>query len=135
MLLLTLLNTLGIIYLLWKTSSYFISVVPDKTIFNKTLIGYHISLYKKRTVGEINLFSFYLPIKNKAKVKLQDEITYVLHWYDYEEKLNYLTTAFAKVKTDKEVKEFEKTYNCISDKIVFDLVREFHLKKSRNENV
>jgi len=86
-------------------------------------------------VGEINLFSFYLPIKNKAKVKLQDEITYVLHWYDYEEKLNYLTTAFAKVKTDKEVKEFEKTYNCISDKIVFDLVREFHLKKSRNENV
>jgi hypothetical protein len=135
MLILILLNTLGIIYLLWKTSPYFISIIPDKTIFNKTLVGYYISLYKKRTVGEINLSSFYLPIKNKAKAKLEDQISYVLHFYNHKEKIEYVTTAFAKVKTDKDIKKFEETYECISPTTVFNLVREFYIKKHEKSNV
>ena len=130
MIILTILNTLAIVYLLLTKQAHLsISARRQEACFSKTLIGYSITLWKKTSeYSSRGIYSIYIPIRNKRKVELEEEVNRMIHKYDHQAKLQRLTATFSWLKTWEEVKQFEKDYSVVDRKIVENLVANFKPK-------
>jgi hypothetical protein len=124
---LIILNTLAIIYLfLVKQANLSITLQKEKTIWEKTLLGYRIILWKKTSeYSSRGLYSVYIPIKNKKKTELTEEINRMIAKYSPQAKQQQLSAMFSWLKTWKEVRQFEKDYSVVDRKIVENLVSNF----------
>jgi hypothetical protein len=127
---LTILNTIAVIYLiLVKNSKYYISVDKDETFWNKTLLGFRIYLMKKTSdYSASSVFGFYIPIKNKRKTELQEEVNRMIAKESPSNRTQKLTAMFSWLKTIAEVKQFEKDYSVVDRVLVENLVRQFNLR-------
>lgn len=122
MIILLLINTIAIIILYFKVGIFKIIIRKDETFWNKTLLGYDIW---------INKFYIRIPIRNKKKIELKEEIVQ-LKSYSKQHKLQNLSAKFSWLKTLKQVKEFEKKYKEVDETIINDLINKFN-KKINNE--
>ena len=129
MIFLTILNTLFIIYMLCKQSKLYIEFKKDTTFWNKTLIGYRIVLWKKTSEHSAKgIYTLKIPFKNKRKTETQEEVNRMIAKSSQQQKLQTLSARFSWLKTEKEVKQFEKDYICVDQKIVENLVSNFYKK-------
>ena len=130
MIILTILNTLTIIYLLLtKQVKLSISVSKEETFWDKTLIGYRITLWKKTSEYSSNgIYSIYIPIKNKKRAELEEEVNRMINLYSHQGKLQSLSAIFSWLKTWEQVRQFEKDYSVVDRKIVENLVSNFKPK-------
>ena len=135
MIYLTILNTLAIIYLIVsKKSKYYLRFRKETTTYNNTLLGYRLSLWEKLSGGSASSsHSIYLKIRNTKKTKMQEEAIRMIANYSQQNKLQSLTAQFSWLKTWAEVKEFQKYYTCVDQKIVENLVSNFVPKTSQKE--
>lgn len=115
----TILNSICILIIFMKLKVIDVTVQTDKTFFNKTLTGYDIW---------INRFHIRIPIRNKRKTELREEVTRMISQCE-QNKLQSLTAKFSWLKTWKEVRQFEKDYSVVDRKVVEKLVRDFTPKK------
>lgn len=125
----TVLNTLGIIYLILKNLKLYVNIKKHETAFNHTLLGYHITLWKRTGhFDSSSIYSLYIPLKNAKKVELQEEILRMINYSD-QNRLQTLSAKFSWLKTLKAVEQFEKDYLVVDRKIVERLVSEFKQKQ------
>lgn len=131
MIILTILNTLAIAYLLLtKQVKLSISVIREETFWNKTLLGYRITLYKKTSeYSSRGIYSIYIPRRNKKKTELGEEVNMMISKYSQQRKLQYLSAMFSWLKTWEQVRQFEKDYSVVDRKIVEKLVANFKPKQ------
>jgi len=116
---LIILNTIGIIFIFFKLGIIKVTIRKDVTFWGKILMGYDIW---------INKFYFRIPIRNKQKCKLKDEINKMMR-YPYQQQQQQLTAMFSWIKTLKDAKQFEKDYSIVNKQIVSDLISNFVPKK------
>jgi hypothetical protein len=130
MIILTILNTLAIIYLLIAKQTHLsISLRREETTWEKTLLGYRITLWKKTSeYSSRGIYSIYIPIRNKRKTELKEDINRMIHKYNYQGKLQHLSAMFSWLKTWEQVRQFEKDYSVVDRKIVENLVANFKPK-------
>jgi hypothetical protein len=123
---LIILNTLAIVYILiFKDAKYYFTFRKNETFINKTLLGYHLTLWRKTSYGATGIFSYYFPIRNRHKVETREEVERMINSYSQQNKLQSLSAKFSWLKTWKEVKQFEKDYLVVDRKIVENLVSNF----------
>ena len=120
MIFLTILNTIAILVIFFKLEIIKITIRKDETFWNKTLLGYDVWVQK---------IYFRIPIRNKRKTKLNEEVNIMITKYDNQGKLQSLTAKFSWLKTWEQVRQFEKDYNVVDRKIVEKLVTNFVLKQ------
>lgn len=116
MIVLTILNTIAILILFFKIVIIKITVRKDKTFWDKTLTGYDVW---------INKFYLRVPIRNKRKTELSEDVQRMIAKYDNQSKVQALSAKFSWLKTLDEVRQFEKDYTVVDSKIVESLVRNF----------
>lgn len=125
---LTILNSLILIYLVYKQLNYKITIDKNKTFLNHTVLGYNIMLWKKINDNSSSGKSImYIPIKNAKKVELQEEIHRLISSSE-QNRLQTLSAKFSWLKTIEQVKQFEKDYSVADRKIVENLVSNFFKK-------
>lgn len=127
MLYLTILNTLAIVYLIaTKKSKYYLTFKKETTTYRNTLLGFRLSLWKKTSeYSSSSKHSIYLKIRDTKKIEMQEEAQRMIAKYSQQEKLQSLSAKFSWLKTWDEVKEFQKYYTCVDQKIVENLVDKF----------
>lgn len=118
--LLTIINTLLIIFILVKIKIIDIDIRRDETFWKDTLIGYDIW---------VNRFYIRIPIRNKRKVELKEEIEKLMEGDSYT-KTQTLYAKFSWLKTEEEVKQFEKDYNIVDPEMVSKLVETFYAENN-----
>ncbi len=116
---LTILNTIAILVIFSKLRIIKVTIRRDETFWNKTLMGYDIWIQK---------VYFRIPIRNKRKTELNEEISRMIAKYDNQSKRQTLYAKFSWLKTWEEVRQFEKDYSVVDKKIVEELVSNFVLK-------
>lgn len=133
MIYLTILNTLAIIYLIVSNKSkYYLRFRKETTTYNNTLLGYRLSLWEKLSGSSASSrHSIYLKIRNKKKTEMQEDALRMIANYSQQNKLQSLTAQFSWLKTWDGVKEFQKYYTCVDQKIVENLVSNFVPKTSQ----
>lgn len=112
---LTILNSFGIIVLLFKLKVITVSIRRDQTTWDKILTGYEIW---------INEFYIRIPIRNKRKVELSEEVGRMITYSDHG-KGQTLRAKFSWLRTWKEVRQFERDYAVVDREIVENLVKGF----------
>ncbi len=112
---LTLLNTIAILVILYKTEIIRVEIDKQKTWRNATLVGYDIW---------VNGFLIKIPLKNKKRIELAEEVEYLIG-ADHQERLQILAAKFSWLRTREEVRQFEKDYEGVDRKIVANLVAGF----------
>lgn len=132
MIYLTILNTLAIVYLITaKKSKYYLKFKKETTTYENILLGFRLSLWQK--VNEYSASSkksIYLKIRDRKKTEMQEEARRMIARYSQQNKLQSLSAKFSWLKTWDEVKEFQKYYTCVDQKIVENLVAKFVPKVS-----
>jgi len=121
MIVLTILNTIAILVIFFKLEIIKITIRKDETSWNKTLLGYDVWVQK---------IYFRIPIRNKRKTNVNEEVNIMIAKYDNQDKLQSLTAMFSWLKTWKEVRQFEQDYSVVDRKIVQQLVDNFVPKQS-----
>lgn len=122
---LIILNTLAIIFLLFSNNlRYSIDVSKQTTFSNNTLVGYLITIWKTSKYGTSAIYSIYIPIRNRRKIELAEEIARLTK-SSYQNRLSTLHAIFSWLKTEKEVNEFRKNYISADKKIVEELIANF----------
>jgi hypothetical protein len=116
MILLTILNTIAILVIFFKLGIIKVTIRRDETFWNKTLMGYDVWVQK---------VYFRIPIRNKRKTELSEEVHRMIAKYDNQSKLQALSAKFSWLKTWEQVKQFEKDYSVVDRKIVERLVAGF----------
>ena len=132
MIYLTILNTLAIVYLITaKKSKYYFIFKKETTTYRNTLLGFRLSLWKKTSeYSSSSKHSIYLKIRDTKKTEMQEEAQRMIAQYSQQNKLQSLSAKFSWLKTWDEVKEFQKYYTCVDQKIVENLVAKFVPKVS-----
>lgn len=127
MIYLTIFNTLAIIYLFTaKKLKYYLTFKKEVTTWEKTLLGFRLSLWKKADEYSASCKkSIYLKIRDAKKIEMQEEARRMIAKYSQQHKLQSLSAIFSWLKTWDEVKEFQKYYTCVDQKIVENLVAKF----------
>lgn len=127
MIYLTILNTLAIVYLITaKKSKCYLSLRKETTTWDKILLGYRLSLWKKTSeYSASSKHSIYLKIRNKKSTEMKEDAIRMISIYSQQNKLQSLTAKFSWLKTWNEVKEFQKYYTCVDQNIVENLVSKF----------
>ena len=120
MIALTILNTIAILIIFFKIEIIKITISKEETFYNKTLIAYDVWLQG---------FYFRIPIRNKKKTELSEDVNYMIAKCDNQSKLQKLSAMFSWLKTWEEVRQFEKDYSVVDRKIVANLVTNFVPKK------
>lgn len=115
---LTILNTILIFILLFKTNLIRVKVERDTTFFKKTLIGYHLW---------IQGYYFRVPVRNKRKTELKEDIERMMS-LNKSGKLQNLSAMFSWLKTQEEVEQFKKNYSIVDEEIIDQLVANFKPK-------
>lgn len=113
---LTILNTIAILIIFFKLKVIKISIRRDETFWNKTLMGYDVWIQK---------VYFRIPIRNKHKTELKEEVSRLIANESTQSKLQTLSAKFSWLKTWDEVRRFEKDYSVVDRKIVERLVANF----------
>lgn len=128
--LLTILNTLAIVYLITaKKSKYYLTFQKETTAYKNTLLGFRLSLWKKTSeYSASSNYSIYLKIRDKKKTEMKEDVDCMIANYSQQNKLQSLTAKFSWLTTWDEVKEFEKYYTCVDPTIVENLVAKFEPK-------
>ncbi len=125
MIYLTILNSIGILYLLIKEHKLYVSIRKDKTFINRTLVGFHITLWKRTSeFSASGIYTLYIPIKNKKRVEFKEDIARLMK--DNTNKHYTLRARFSWLKTQKEVKDFQKNYSVVDKDFVDQLVLKFN---------
>ncbi len=124
---LTIINTIAICYLFYKQSNLFYFEVKKETTFHKkTFLGYRVILWKRiSTHSSSGIFAFFIPVKNKRKTILSEEVE------DLKTSINKrytLHAIFSWLKTIEQVNQFQKDYSEVDKNIVDNLVFDFKLK-------
>ena len=126
---LTIINTLALIYLIFLKGKYYIDVRKDTTFFNNTLLAYRITLWKGLSkYSSTAIYTLVIPLKNKKKTETREEVNRMIATYSQQNKLQSLTATFSWLKTWEEVRQFEKDYSVVDRKIVENLVSNFKPK-------
>jgi hypothetical protein len=129
MIYLTILNTLVIFYLLLvRNNKYYFELRKDTTFSVNTLVGYQITLWKKKSFGANGVWGFYIPIRNKKKVELKEEVDKLINKYSKQNQQQSLNAIFSWLKTWEEVKQFKKDYYIVNPKLVDDLVTDYAIR-------
>jgi len=124
MIALTILNSIIIIYLLIKgNNKLHITFKKEKTTWEKTLLGYSLTLWKKQEYGASSIYTIYIPVKNRRKVELSEEVSRLIS--DSTNRNYTLNAKFSWLKTWEQVRQFEKDYSVVDRKIVERLVANF----------
>lgn len=113
---LTIINTIAIVVIFLKLEIIEVTIRRDETFFNKTLIGYDIWIHN---------FYFRIPIRNKRKTELSEDVNIMIAKESQQYKLQALSTKFSWLKTWEQVRQFEKDYSVVDKKIVERLVASF----------
>ena len=123
----TAINTLCVIYLiLSKNSKLYFELRKEESFLENTLLGYRLTLYKKLSEYSANgIYSIYFKIKDKNKVETREEVLRMIAKYSDQQKRQTLSAKFSWLKTNEEVKQFEKDYSVVDRKLVADLVSGF----------
>jgi hypothetical protein len=129
MIILTIINSIAILYLiLTKNSKLYITISKDETFSNRTLVGYRITLWKWINESSASgIYSIYIPVKNKKKVELKEDIERLLNKKNPNVKYT-LNAIFSWLKTWEEVKQFQKDYSVVDKVLVDKLVAGFKPK-------
>ncbi len=122
MLIISIINSIAIVFLFYKLEIIKITVYREETFWNKTLMCYNIYIHGHH---------FRIPVRNKYKTELNEEINRMISLYDHQGKLQRLTAIFSWLKTLDEVKKFEKEYSVVDRKIVEKLVLNFNIKNKK----
>lgn len=93
-----------------------LTIKKDLTWYQKTLLGYEIW---------INSHYFRIPFRNSEKVKLREEIQYMISCCDEQQRRQKLNAMFSWLKTWEKVRQFEKDYSVVDRKYVEKLVNGF----------
>lgn len=127
MIYLTILNTLAIVYLIiQKKSKYYLKFEKEMTFFDKTIVGYRLSLWKRINENSSSYkYALYFPIRNRKKTETQEEVRRMISTYSQQNKLQSLAAKFSWLKTWNEVRQFEKDYSVVNEEIVSNLVSKF----------
>jgi len=124
MIALTILNTIIIIYLLIKgNNKLHITFKKEQSSWERTLLGYSLTLWKKQEYGSSGIYTIYIPVKNKRKVELSEEVSRLIS--DPTNRNYTLNAKFSWLKTWEQVRQFEKDYSIVDRKIVERLVANF----------
>ena len=126
---LTIINTLAIIYLFTRDDRFEFKIEKTRTWYKKTLVAYIFRIYKESKGGCYTrcVFSFKIPVKNQKKTELKEEIEHMIK--NPKGNLQKLSAMFSWLKTWEEVKQFEKDYKVVNEKIVQNLVDNFKSKQ------
>lgn len=116
MIFLTFLNTIAILVIFFKLGIIKVTIRRDETFWNKTLMGYDVWVQK---------VYFRIPIRNKRKTELSEEVCRMIAKESQQSKLQTLSAKFSWLKTWEEVRQFEKDYSVVDRKIVERLVAGF----------
>ena len=116
-----------ITYLMLKNLKYRFEFNKTTTDFKHTLVGYYISLWHYSGYSSSCVWGFYIPIKNRHKIELKEEIERLIK--DETNQRYNLNAKFSWLKTWKEVEQFQKDYSCVDKELVDKLVSEFKIKK------
>lgn len=121
---LTILNTLGIIYILIiKKSKYYLTFRKESV--EKILVGFRLRIWKRVDENSANSnVSFYLKIRNRNKIE-KIESARRINNYTKQGKLQALSAIFSWLKTYEEVEEFKNYYRYVEPKLVDSLVSNF----------
>ncbi len=132
MIYLTILNTLAIVYLITaKKSKFYLRFKKETTTYENTLLGFRLSLWERLSESSASSkHSIYLKIRDTKKTEMQEEARRMIAKYSQQNKLQSLSAKFSWLKTWDEVKEFQKYYTCVDQKIVENLVANFVPKVS-----
>ena len=126
MIALTILNTIAIAYLFYKKGKFYIDWRKDTTFIKNTVVAYHIILWEKTSeFSARGVYTLVIPIKNKKKVEKEEEINRMIATYNQYNKIQSLSAKFSRLKTWKQVRQFEKDYSVVDRKIVANLVTNF----------
>ncbi len=120
MILLTIINTAAILFILFKTGIIEVEIRRDETFWGNTLVGYNVWIWKKY---------FRIPIRNRRKTELADEINRMIKTYNKQAKIHRLTAIFSWLKTEEGVKQFKKDYSVVDYETVDRLVSNFKPKE------
>ena len=135
MIILTIINTLVILYLLFKNSKFYIAISKDETFSNRTLVGYRITLWRRiNESSACGIYSIYIPLKNKKKVELKEDIERLLNKNNPNVKYT-LNAKFSWLKTWEEVKQFQKDYSVVDKEFVDKLVAGFKVKTEPENDI
>lgn len=132
MIYLTIINTIAICFILFKLYANISFSIDKITSFqNDTLLGYRFHINKNRNFEYYthSIFSFYIPIRNKKKTELAEEVQRMISQYSEQGKRQTLTAKFSWLKTWEQVRQFEKDYSVVDRKIVENLVTNFKPKQ------
>lgn len=127
---LTVFNTIVLVLIL-ITKKGNLSIAVDKvtTFSNNTLVGYRIMLWRRTSeYSSEGVFGIYIPIKNKRKTELSEEITRMKS-YTSSSRARTLRAKFSWLKTLDEVKKFERDYKFADEEVVMNLVNDFINKR------
>ena len=132
---LTIINSIFILYLLIKgNKTYYFTFTKEKTFYKKTLLGYLITLWRKETYGASGVYTLYIPIRNRRKIELKEEVERLIK--DRTNTPYTLRAKFSWLKTWEEVKQFERDYSIVDAEIVNELVSKFPQKTiKQNETI
>lgn len=123
---LTILNSIVLIYLLLKVNTkLYIEFKKEKTFRNNTLLGYSFTLWRKLNFGATGVYKIHIPVRNRRKTELREEVNRMIAKYDNQSKRQALSAMFSWLKTWEEVRQFEKDYSVVDRKIVESLVHGF----------
>lgn len=113
------------LYLVYKYLKFEFSIEKQTTIYNKTVLGYKIILYKKSKWDWLTpLFSFYIPLRNKNKIQLKEHKQKLIE-LNSQQRRQRLSAIFSWLKTIEEVKAFEQDYYDVDPVYVEQLVNSF----------
>jgi hypothetical protein len=116
MIYLTTLNTIAILLIFFKLEIIKVTICKDETFWNKKLLGYDVW---------VQGFYFRIPIRNKKKTELSEDVNHMIVKCSNKSKLQKLSSIFSWLKTWDEVKQFERDYSVVDRKIVEKLVTNF----------
>jgi hypothetical protein len=117
---LTIFNSIAIIFILVNQKIIDITIRKDTT-YNDILVAYFFYFKNKRY--------FKIPIRNKHKTELREEVYRLINNATPQGRLQTLSAKFSWLRTWEEVRQFEKDYSTVDRVIVERLVSSFIPRK------
>jgi len=128
---LTIFNTiaiLGIIFYLAFKGKYLFEIRKTYTDYYSVFLGWEFTLWRSISAGSRNsVFVISIPIRNKKKAELEDEINYLMSKPE-QARRQILNAQFSWLKTWVEVWDFQNKYEVVDKKYIEKLVTEFAAK-------
>ena len=131
-LILSIINSLVLVYILWIKGNYSISFEAQRTSDTKVLYAYtfrlwqHMTEYSKRSSHRLSI-----PIRDKKKEELKQEIIY-LQKSSIQNRRQRLRAEFSWLKTIDLVEQFKRDYYSVDPELIDELVTGFKNLQEHN---